>query len=79
MVTMVLLKVEPGYEPDPQCSSLFRASADILPFLALFAAISIPPYFFLLATVRLGPLQVRALVLVRWPRTGRPLRWRMPR
>src|SRR5262249_35081090 len=30
--------------------------------------------FFLPATVRLGPLRVRALVLVRWPRTGRP--WR---
>ena len=51
---------------------------------ALFGVISIshfsnPPYFFLLATVRLGPLQVRALVLVRWPRQGRFLRWRMPR
>ena len=33
-----------------------------------------PPYFFLLATVRFGPLRVRALVLERWPRTGRPLR-----
>ena len=30
--------------------------------------------FFLLATVRFGPLRVRALVWVRWPRTGRPLR-----
>src|SRR5947209_9970684 len=28
---------------------------------------------------RLGPLRVRALVWVRWPRTGRPLRWRRPR
>ena len=26
-----------------------------------------------------GPLRVRALVEVRWPRTGRPLRCRMPR
>src|ERR1700722_2833123 len=26
-----------------------------------------------------GPLRVRALVRVRWPRTGRPLRCRMPR
>src|SRR5712671_6655852 len=25
---------------------------------------------------RLGPLRVRALVCVRWPRTGSPLRWR---
>ena len=29
--------------------------------------------FFLLATVRFGPLRVRALVWVRWPRTGQPL------
>ena len=42
--------------------------------LAFVAAISVPPYFFLLATVRFGPLQVRALVLVRWPRQGRLLR-----
>src|SRR3546814_425901 len=34
--------------------------------------------FFLPATVRFGPLRVRALVLVRWPRTGRPMRWRRP-
>ena len=26
-----------------------------------------------------GPLRVRALVRVRWPRTGSPRRWRMPR
>ena len=26
-----------------------------------------------------GPLRVRALVWVRWPRTGRPRRWRRPR
>src|SRR5258708_40299545 len=26
-----------------------------------------------------GPLRVRALVRVGWPRTGRPLRWRVPR
>src|SRR5689334_16742079 len=33
------------------------------------------------ATVRpfFGPLRVRALVRVRWPRTGRPLRCRVPR
>ena len=35
--------------------------------------------FFLLATVpRRGPLRVRALVCVRWPRTGKPRRWRKP-
>ena len=30
-------------------------------------------------TVCLAPLRVRAFVRVRWPRTGRPLRWRVPR
>ena len=36
--------------------------------------------FFLFATVpRRGPLRVRALVCVRWPRTGSPRRWRKPR
>src|SRR6187455_820814 len=35
-------------------------------------------HFFFPATVRLGPLRVRALVLVRWPRTGRCARWRRP-
>ncbi len=35
--------------------------------------------FFLPAMVRRGPFLVRALVRVRWPRTGSPRRWRMPR
>ena len=36
--------------------------------------------FFLPATVPLrGPLRVRALVWVRWPRTGSERRWRRPR
>ena len=36
--------------------------------------------FFLPATcIRRGPLRVRALVFVRWPRTGMPRRWRSPR
>jgi hypothetical protein len=30
-------------------------------------------------TVLRGPLRVRALVEVRWPRTGRPFLWRKPR
>src|ERR1700754_172609 len=38
------------------------------------------PAFFLPATcMRFGPLRVRALVFVFWPRTGRPRRWRIPR
>jgi hypothetical protein len=36
------------------------------------------PVFFLPATVFFGPLRVRAFVLVRWPRTGRPRRCRIP-
>src|SRR5437762_8606722 len=35
--------------------------------------------FFLTMTPRVLPFRVRALVWVRWPRTGRPRRWRMPR
>src|SRR5262249_26466857 len=34
---------------------------------------------FLPAIARPRPLRVRAFVCVRWPRTGRPLRWRRPR
>ncbi len=34
---------------------------------------------FLPAMARRGPLRVRALVCVRWPRTGRFRRWRSPR
>ena len=61
-------------------STFLRSRRLRITFLPLVAvAMLIPPYFFLLATVRLGPLRVRALVLDLWPRTGRPLRWRMPR
>src|SRR5678816_2242234 len=35
--------------------------------------------FFLPAIARRGPFLVRAFVCVRWPRTGRPRRWRPPR
>src|ERR1700761_2269661 len=42
-------------------------------------AIDTLSYFFLPAIGLAGPLRVRALVWVRWPRTGRPLRWRRPR
>ena len=57
-------------------------------FLTFFALatpmrVQFPIYFFvatfLPATVLRGPLRVRALVWVRWPRTGSPLRWRRPR
>ena len=59
--------------------ALFFLSAGFCRSSFVSSHVSVPPYFFLLATVRLGPLQVRALVLVRWPRQGRPLRWRTPR
>src|SRR5690606_21847904 len=36
-------------------------------------------YFFSATPARRGPLRARALVRVRWPRAGRPRRWRMPR
>ncbi len=36
-------------------------------------------YFFLFATVLRRPFRVRELFLVRCPRRGKPLRWRMPR
>ncbi len=38
---------------------------------------SLTPFF--PATVFFGPFRVRAFVRVRWPRTGRFLRWRIPR
>src|SRR3546814_10959862 len=38
-----------------------------------------PAYFFLPAIALALPLRVRALVCVRWPRTGTWLRWRKPR
>src|SRR5512140_132430 len=36
-------------------------------------------YFFSAWAALRGPLRVRALVRVRWPRIGRPRRWRKPR
>src|SRR3954468_14928526 len=42
-------------------------------------AMSSGPYFFLPAIGLALPLRVRALVWVRWPRTGRPLRCLRPR
>ena len=52
----------------PRCGR--RGAGDIYFFVA----------FFLPATdIRFGPFRVRAFVLVFWPRTGSPRRWRMPR
>src|SRR5690606_21952 len=44
--------------------------------VAVGLAIVLPPY---LRIGLRGPFRVRALVLVRWPRSGRPRRWRRPR
>ena len=53
------------------CRTLFYVLALATALNNLLSSFSshlhIPPYFFLLAMVFLGPLRVRALVLVRWP------------
>src|SRR5688500_4637392 len=46
-------------------------------FFALTAGLFMAVPYFLMALR--GPLRVRALVRVRWPRSGRPRRWRWPR
>src|ERR1700678_890819 len=61
-----------------------RTRAASLPILDPFAArraraSSVRDYFFLPAIALAGPLRVRALVCVRWPRTGSPRRCRRPR
>src|SRR4030095_11509983 len=56
------------------CCSSWRVGAFRLAIYAAFPACTLS----LIAALR-GPLRVRALVRVRWPRTGRPLRWRIPR
>src|SRR4030095_6511675 len=51
------------------CFRCCRAGADQAP---------VPSVFRLIIWPLRGPLRVRALVWVRWPRTGRFLRWRSP-
>src|SRR5271156_4070440 len=82
IVTIVLLNVLLMWAAP--CGMFFFSRLRVFcPFLgaaAAFFAGGIGGYlaFFLPAMVRLGPLRVRALVLVRWPRTGRPRRGRRP-
>src|SRR5690606_34588629 len=69
MVTMVLLNV------DLMCAmplgTFFRSRRRGLePFLGLAKRTASPYFFFFPPTVRRGPLRVRALVRVLWPRTG---------
>ena len=64
MVPMVLLKEERICAAP--FSTFLRSRRRLITFLAAFAAITYPSfYFFLLAMVFFGPLRVRALVLVR--------------
>ncbi|CKN12926.1 Uncharacterised protein [Mycobacterium tuberculosis] len=82
MVTIVLLNVLLMWAAP--CGTFFFSRRRVFwPFLADVAG----PFFaggigylafFLPAMVRLGPLRVRALVFVRWPRTGIPRRCRNP-
>src|ERR1022692_4410653 len=85
MVTMVLLKGACMCTM-PEWTTRFSFFLKLFFFVGFAGACAIRLYcvldvaFFLLATVpRRGPLRVRALVCVRWPRTGRPRRCRMPR
>src|SRR5579863_1161382 len=62
--------------PAPSCGFGSLANAFPLATLSYLRAMT----FFLAATAPLrGPFRVRALVCVRWPRTGRLRRWRNPR
>ena len=69
-----------GWLPCP-FSVLSRPAARAGPITTLYrrSLSSTAAYFFLPAIGFAGPLRVRALVCVRWPRTGRPRRWRSPR
>src|SRR5687768_3009201 len=56
-----------------RCLTAFLRSAISLRSALYFVALRRAP------TVRFGPRRWRALVFVRWPRTGRFRRWRRPR
>src|SRR5215471_7809086 len=82
MVTMVLLKVAATWATPTTTFffSFLRARPALLPGASVAAsAMAYLVTFFLPAIALAGPLRVRALVWVRWPRTGRLLRWRRPR
>ena len=81
MVTIVLLKLDLMWAW--ACAMFFfsRRRGFLAPLFFGGKSSSLPYFFvafFLPATVFLGPLRVRALVWVRWPRTGSPRRCRMP-
>jgi len=59
----------------------FLRKTFFLPAVVAFAIRNyfLPGAFFFAMVARRGPLRVRALVCVRWPRTGNPRRCRNPR
>src|SRR5215207_5179162 len=78
MVTSRLLKVAAMWAM-PSDSPPFLDRLALGTFAGAGAVIYFFVTFFLPAMARRGPFLVRAFVWVRWPRTGSPLRWRMPR
>ena len=75
MVTMVLLnEARMCAMPSLTVRRAFRRGRAAALFCCCLGAAT--PY---LRIGRRGPLRVRALVRVRWPRSGRLRRWRMPR
>src|SRR2546427_2857338 len=63
----------------PSASTTFLARFALGPAGFACAIYFFSTGFFLPAIARRGPFLVRALVWVRWPRTGSPLRCRVPR
>src|SRR6185437_1528184 len=80
MVTMVLLKVAATWATPTTTFFFSFLRARGPPFAAGFCASAIYLVTFFLPAIALAePLRVRALVWVRWPRTGKPFLWRRPR
>src|SRR6266404_1997915 len=81
MVTMVLLKVAATCATPTTTFFFSFLRARLAPLAPLVAASAMAYFvtFFLPAIALAGPLRVRALVWVRWPRTGRLLRCLSPR
>src|SRR4051794_8070035 len=78
MVISRLLKVAEMWAM-PSVSTTFFERLALGAFAGAGAFISFLVLFFLRARARGGPFLVRVLVWVRWPRTGRPRRCRIPR
>src|SRR5690606_37110396 len=72
MVMMVLLKDAWTCAMPSETFFLTFLRTREAPLVEAFAMIQFLDYFFRDAAARRGPLRVRALVRVRWPRTGKP-------